>query len=151
MPTRFAEARFTAQKPLQFRAGQARQLEITPTKPLYAARPVARLFAGRRRAGEGDRRESAGLRYAEQGNLVAVVPNGTACLGISSAARRPPVSMEGKGALFKRFADIDAIDLLGDTEEVEAFINSVRYLGPSFGGINLEDIKARTASSSRTG
>ncbi|MGL4397554.1 MAG: NADP-dependent malic enzyme, partial [Hyphomicrobium sp.] len=50
--------------------------------------------------------------------------------------------MEGKAALFKRFADIDSIDLLVDTEDVEAFINSVRYLGPSFGGINLEDIKA---------
>ena len=50
--------------------------------------------------------------------------------------------MEGKGALFKRFADIDGIDLLIDTADVDAFINCVRYLGPSFGGINLEDIKA---------
>src|SRR3970282_1314751 len=50
--------------------------------------------------------------------------------------------MEGKGALFKRFADIDGIDLLVDTADVDAFINCVRYLGPSFGGINLEDIKA---------
>src|SRR5262249_46562857 len=50
--------------------------------------------------------------------------------------------MEGKGALFKRFADIDGIDLLIDTQDVDAFINCVRYLGPSFGGINLEDIKA---------
>ena len=50
--------------------------------------------------------------------------------------------MEGKGALFKRFADIDAIDILVDTDDVDAFVNSVRYLGPTFGGINLEDIKA---------
>jgi malate dehydrogenase (oxaloacetate-decarboxylating)(NADP+) len=74
---------------------------------------------------------------------VAVVSNGTAILGLGNlgAQAAKPV-MEGKGALFKRFADIDGIDLLIDTQDVEAFINCVRYLGPSFGGINLEDIKA---------
>ena len=50
--------------------------------------------------------------------------------------------MEGKAVLFKRFADVDSIDLEVDTEDVDAFVNAVRYLGPSFGGINLEDIKA---------
>ena len=72
-----------------------------------------------------------------------MVSNGTAILGLGNlgALASKPV-MEGKGALFKRFADIDAIDLLVDTEDVDAFINCVRYLGPSFGGINLEDIKA---------
>src|SRR5919108_85126 len=62
-------------------------------------------------------------------------------LGNLGALAAKPV-MEGKGALFKRFADIDAIDLLVDTQDVDAFINCVRYLGPTFGGINLEDIKA---------
>jgi malate dehydrogenase (oxaloacetate-decarboxylating)(NADP+) len=50
--------------------------------------------------------------------------------------------MEGKSVLFKRFADVDSIDLEVDTQDVDEFINSVRYIGPSFGGINLEDIKA---------
>ena len=74
---------------------------------------------------------------------MAVVSNGTAILGLGNLRRlaAKPV-MEGKGALFKRFADIDAIDILVDTPDPEAFINCVRYLGPSFGGINLEDIKA---------
>ena len=81
--------------------------------------------------------------YTNKGNLVAVVSNGTAILGLGNlgAQAAKPV-MEGKGALFKRFADIDGIDLLIDTADVDAFINCVRYLGPSFGGINLEDIKA---------
>ncbi len=74
---------------------------------------------------------------------MAVVSNGTAILGLGNlgALAAKPV-MEGKGALFKRFADIDGIDLLVDTRGSRAFINCVRYLGPSFGGINLEDIKA---------
>src|SRR5260370_25223362 len=75
--------------------------------------------------------------------MVAVITNGTAILGLGNlgALAAKPV-MEGKAVLFKRFADIDSIDLEVDTEDPEAFINSVRYLGPSFGGINLEDIKA---------
>jgi malate dehydrogenase (oxaloacetate-decarboxylating)(NADP+) len=75
--------------------------------------------------------------------MVAVISNGTAVLGLGNlgALAAKPV-MEGKAVLFKRFADIDAIDLEIDTEDVDAFINCVRYLGPSFGGINLEDIKA---------
>ena len=77
------------------------------------------------------------------GNLVAVISNGTAILGLGNlgALASKPV-MEGKAVLFKRFADVDSIDLEVDTEDPDAFINCVRYLGPSFGGINLEDIKA---------
>jgi len=75
--------------------------------------------------------------------MVAVITNGTAILGLGDlgALAAKPV-MEGKAALFKRFADIDSIDLEVDTKDVEEFIGAVRYLGPSFGGINLEDIKA---------
>jgi malate dehydrogenase (oxaloacetate-decarboxylating)(NADP+) len=75
--------------------------------------------------------------------MVAVITNGTAILGLGNlgALAAKPV-MEGKAVLFKRFADVDSIDLEIDTEDPDAFINSVRYLGPSFGGINLEDIKA---------
>ena len=75
--------------------------------------------------------------------MVAVISNGTAILGLGNlgALASKPV-MEGKAVLFKRFADVDSIDLEVDTEDVDEFINCVRYLGPSFGGINLEDIKA---------
>ena len=72
-----------------------------------------------------------------------MISNGTAILGLGNlgALASKPV-MEGKAVLFKRFADVDSIDLEVDTEDVDEFINAVRYLGPSFGGINLEDIKA---------
>ncbi|MFM9163267.1 MAG: NADP-dependent malic enzyme [Methylocystis sp.] len=81
--------------------------------------------------------------YTTRGNMVAVITNGTAILGLGDlgALAAKPV-MEGKAALFKRFADVDSIDLEVDTNDVDAFIAAVRYLGPSFGGINLEDIKA---------
>ncbi|MGX6960376.1 MAG: NADP-dependent malic enzyme [Rickettsia endosymbiont of Pentastiridius leporinus] len=82
-------------------------------------------------------------KYTARGNLVAVISNGTAVLGLGNlgAAASKPV-MEGKVVLFKKFADIDAIDLEVDTKDPEEFINAVKYLGYSFGGINLEDIKA---------
>ena len=75
--------------------------------------------------------------------MVAVISNGTAVLGLGNlgAVASKPV-MEGKVALFKRFADIDGIDLEIGTEDVDEFVNAVRFLGPGFGGINLEDIKA---------
>jgi malate dehydrogenase (oxaloacetate-decarboxylating)(NADP+) len=146
MPVKFDAARFTAEEALQFHCqGKPGKLEITPTKPLTTQRdlslayspgvavPVQAIAHDPQRAYD----------YTNKGNLVAVVSNGTAILGLGNlgAQAAKPV-MEGKGALFKRFADIDGIDLLIDTPDVDAFINCVRYLGPSFGGINLEDIKA---------
>ncbi|HEY3798568.1 MAG TPA: malic enzyme-like NAD(P)-binding protein, partial [Caulobacteraceae bacterium] len=85
----------------------------------------------------------AAYDYTAKGNLVAVISNGTAILGLGDlgALASKPV-MEGKAVLFKRFAGVDSIDLEVDTSDVEEFIGAVRYLGPSFGGINLEDIKA---------
>lgn len=82
-------------------------------------------------------------KYTAKGNMVAVVTNGTAILGLGNlgALAAKPV-MEGKAGLFKLFAGIDAIDLGIDTTNVETFINVVKHLAPSFGGINLEDIKA---------
>jgi len=81
--------------------------------------------------------------YTTKGNMVAVITNGTAILGMGNlgALAAKPV-MEGKSVLFKRFADINSIDIELDTEDPEAFINAVRLMGPTFGGINLEDIKA---------
>ncbi|MSP88387.1 MAG: NADP-dependent malic enzyme [Alphaproteobacteria bacterium] len=81
--------------------------------------------------------------YTAKGNLVAVISNGTAVLGLGDlgALAAKPV-MEGKAVLFKRFADVDGFDICVDTKDVDQFVNCVRYLSPSFGGINLEDIKA---------
>ena len=81
--------------------------------------------------------------YTNKGNLVAVITNGTAVLGLGNlgALASKPV-MEGKAVLFKRFADINSIDIELDTEDVDAFCQAVRLMGPTFGGINLEDIKA---------
>jgi malate dehydrogenase (oxaloacetate-decarboxylating)(NADP+) len=86
---------------------------------------------------------AAAYDYTAKGNLVAVISNGTAILGLGDlgALASKPV-MEGKAVLFKRFADIDSIDLEVDTKDVDTFINCVAPLEPSFGGINLEDIKA---------
>ena len=81
--------------------------------------------------------------YTNKGNLVAVISNGTAVLGLGNlgALAFKPV-MEGKSVLFKRFADVNSIDIELDTEDPDAFCNAVRLMGPTFGGINLEDIKA---------
>ena len=126
-------------------SGRPGKLEITPTKPMATQRdlslayspgvatPCLRIHAD----------PSTAYDYTAKGNIVAVISNGTAVLGLGDlgALASKPV-MEGKAVLFKRFADVDGIDLEVDTRDVEEFINSVRYLGPSFGGINLEDIKA---------
>jgi malate dehydrogenase (oxaloacetate-decarboxylating)(NADP+) len=81
--------------------------------------------------------------YTSKGNYVAVISNGTAVLGLGNlgALAGKPV-MEGKSVLFKRFADIDSVDIEVATENADEFINAVKYLGPTWGGINLEDIKA---------
>jgi malate dehydrogenase (oxaloacetate-decarboxylating)(NADP+) len=81
--------------------------------------------------------------YTAKGNLVAVISNGTAILGMGNlgALASKPV-MEGKAVLFKRFADVDSIDIELDSEDTDALIEAVAMMEPSFGGINLEDIKA---------
>jgi len=85
-------------------------------------------------------------KYTTKGNLVAVISNGTAVLGlgdIGPEASKPV--MEGKGLLFKIFADIDVFDIEVDTKNVDKFIETVKNIAPTFGGINLEDIKAPEA------
>ena len=82
-------------------------------------------------------------RYTSKGNLVAVVSNGTAVLGlgdIGPLAGKPV--MEGKGLLFKAFADIDVFDIEVDKTDVDGFVDTVKAIAPTFGGINLEDFKA---------
>lgn len=125
--------------------GRPGKLEIVPTKPMATQRDLSLAYspgvAVPVKAIAED--PSRAFDYTTRGNLVAVISNGTAILGLGNlgALASKPV-MEGKAVLFKRFADVDSIDLEIDTEDPDAFINAVRYLGPSFGGINLEDIKA---------
>jgi malate dehydrogenase (oxaloacetate-decarboxylating)(NADP+) len=136
----------TDQEALNFHSrGRPGKLEIIATKPMATQRDLSLAYspgvAVPVKAIAAD--PSTAYDYTARGNMVAVITNGTAILGLGNlgALASKPV-MEGKAVLFKRFADIDSIDLEIDTEDPEAFINSVRYLGPSFGGINLEDIKA---------
>jgi malate dehydrogenase (oxaloacetate-decarboxylating)(NADP+) len=125
--------------------GKPGKLEINPTKPMATQRDLSLAYSPgvavpvRRIAENPD----CAYDYTTKGNLVAVISNGTAILGLGDlgALASKPV-MEGKAVLFKRFADVDSIDLEVDTKDVDQFIAAVRYLGPSFGGINLEDIKA---------
>ncbi len=137
---------FTDQEALAFHAlPKPGKLEINPTKPMATQRDLSLAYSPgvavpvRAIAENPD----AAFDYTSRGNLVAVISNGTAILGLGNlgALAAKPV-MEGKAVLFKRFADVDAIDLEVDTDDVEKFVGAVRYLGPSFGGINLEDIKS---------
>ena len=145
MPT-IKKPSFTDEEALAFHAGgKPGKIEISPTKPMATQRDLSLAYSPGvavpvRAIAE---RPDAAYDYTAKGNLVAVISNGTAILGLGDlgALASKPV-MEGKAVLFKRFADVDAIDLEVDTTDVEAFIAAVRYLGPTFGGINLEDIRA---------
>ncbi len=139
-------ARVTPEEALALHAeGRPGKLEIRLIKPLITARDLSLAYS----PGVAEpclhihRDRNLAYDYTAKGNFVAVVSNGTAVLGLGNlgALASKPV-MEGKVALFKRFADVDGIDLCIDTEDADELINAVRYLGPSFGGINLEDIKA---------
>ncbi|MBW8318586.1 MAG: NADP-dependent malic enzyme, partial [Rhizobium sp.] len=129
----------TEQEALDFHAqGRPGKLEITPTKAMATQRDLSLAYspgvAVPVKAIAAD--PATAYDYTTRGNMVAVISNGTAILGLGNlgALASKPV-MEGKAVLFKRFADVDSIDLEVDTENVEEFINCVRYLGPSFGGI----------------
>jgi malate dehydrogenase (oxaloacetate-decarboxylating)(NADP+) len=145
-PARSARPTFTDQEALQFhQQGRPGKIEVLPTKPMATQRdlslayspgvavPVLAIAQDPTRA----------FDYTAKGNFVAVISNGTAILGLGNlgALASKPV-MEGKAVLFKRFADVDSIDLEVSTEDPDEFINCVRFLGQTFGGINLEDIKA---------
>ncbi|SKA06924.1 allosteric NADP-dependent malic enzyme [Enhydrobacter aerosaccus] len=127
------------------KAGRPGKIEIIATKPLVTQRDLALAYSPGVAAPclEIAKDPAKAYDYTVKGNLVAVISNGTAVLGLGDlgALGGKPV-MEGKAVLFKRFADVDCIDLEVDTKDVDQFVNCVRYLGPTFGGINLEDIKA---------
>jgi malate dehydrogenase (oxaloacetate-decarboxylating)(NADP+) len=138
--------KFTDQEALDFHSrGKPGKLEVTPTKPMATQRDLSLAYSPgvavpvRAIADNPD----LAYDYTSKGNMVAVISNGTAILGLGDlgALAAKPV-MEGKSVLFKRFADIDSIDIEVDTKDPDEFINCVKYLGPAFGGINLEDIAA---------
>lgn len=125
--------------------GRPGKIEIIPSKPLTTQEDLSLAYspgvAGPCREIHKD--PDKVYDYTIRGNLVAVISNGTAVLGLGAigALASKPV-MEGKAVLFKRYADVDAVDLEVDTTDVDRFVDCVSLLGPSFGGINLEDIRA---------
>ena len=138
--------KFSDQEALRFHSqGRPGKIEIISSKPMATQRDLSLAYSPGVAAPVRAISENPDCvyDYTAKGNLVAVITNGSAILGLGNlgALASKPV-MEGKAVLFKRFADVDAIDLEIDSEDVEEFVNCVKLLGPSFGGINLEDIKA---------
>src|SRR5437870_6203684 len=125
--------------------GRPGKTEVVPTKPTATQRDLALAYTPgvAKPCLEIAKNPEEVYKYTAKGNLVAVITNGTAVLGLGAigAAAGKPV-MEGKAVLFKRCADIDVFDLELDTRDTEQFINAVKLLEPTFGGINLEDIAA---------
>jgi len=124
------------------------KIQVVPTKKYATQRDLALAYSPGVAAPclAIEKNPSDAYKYTSKGNLVAVITNGTAVLGLGNigAEASKPV-MEGKGLLFKIFADIDVFDIEVNTENVEEFIQTVKNIAPTFGGINLEDIKAPEA------
>jgi len=138
--------KYTEAEALEFHArGRPGKIEIIATKPMATQRDLALAYSPGVAVPVRAIAENPTLAYdfTAKGNLVAVISNGTAILGLGNlgALASKPV-MEGKAVLFKRFADVDAIDIEVKTEDAQRFIDAVELLEPSFGGINLEDIAA---------
>ena len=124
------------------------KIKVVPTKKYATQRDLSLAYSPgvAEPCLEIQKDKSNSYKYTSKGNLVAVITNGTAVLGLGNigAEASKPV-MEGKALLFKIFADIDVFDIEVDTENIEEFINTVKNIAPTFGGINLEDIKAPEA------
>ncbi|UYY60180.1 NADP-dependent malic enzyme [Sphingomonas sp. S2-65] len=141
-----SKVQFSEREALRYHSeGRPGKIEIVASKPMATQRDLALAYspgvAVPVRAIAED--PSLAYDYTAKGNLVAVISNGTAILGLGNlgALASKPV-MEGKAVLFKRFADVDSIDIELKTEDVNRFIDAVELMEPSFGGINLEDIKS---------
>src|SRR5881398_2662533 len=138
--------RYTEAEALEFHShGRPGKIEIVATKPMATQRDLSLAYSPGvavpvRAIADNP---ACAYDYTSKGNLVAVISNGTAILGLGNlgALAAKPV-MEGKAVLFKRFADIDSIDLEVSSEDPDEIVNCVRLLGKSWGGINLEDIRA---------
>ena len=138
--------KYTDQEALDYHnSGKAGKIEINSSKPMTTKRDLALAYSPGVAAPVKAiaKNPDAVYDYTTKGNLVAVISNGSAILGLGNlgALASKPV-MEGKAILFKRFADIDAIDLEIDSSDAKEIINCISSLGKSFGGINLEDIAA---------
>src|SRR4051812_6533351 len=125
--------------------GRPGKIEVIPTKPYSSQRDLSLAYSpgvAEPCLAIAENVEDV-YKYTAKGNLVAVISNGTAVLGLGDIG--PEASkrvMEGKGVLFKIFADIDVFDIEIDTKDTEEFIRTVKAISPTFGGINLEDIAA---------
>ena len=134
------------QQALEYHAkGRPGKIEVVPTKEAKTQRDLSLAYSPgvAEPCLEIAKDINNVYKYTAKGNLVAVISNGTAVLGLGDIGPEAgkPV-MEGKAVLFKKFADIDAFDIQVDCTDPEEFINTVKHLGYSWGGINLEDIKA---------
>ena len=136
----------TKEQALEYhRKGKPGKIEVVATKSVLTARDLSMAYTPgvAEPCLEIQKRPDDAFKYTSRANLVAVVTNGTAVLGLGNigALAGKPV-MEGKGVLFKRFAGIDVFDIELGTEDAEQIIRTVKLLEPTFGGINLEDIRA---------
>ncbi|MBR2170640.1 NADP-dependent malic enzyme [Sphingopyxis sp.] len=141
-----SKVQFSDREALLYHAyGRPGKIEIVASKPMATQRDLSLAYSPGVAVPVNAIAEdpAKAYDYTIKGNLVAVISNGTAILGLGNlgALASKPV-MEGKAVLFKRFADVDSIDLEVDTEDPQRFIEAVELLAPSFGGINLEDIAA---------
>ncbi len=141
-----SNVKFTRDEALDFHSrGRPGKIEIIASKPMATQRDLSLAYSPGVAVPVEEIARDPGRAYdlTAKGNLVAVISNGTAILGLGNlgALAAKPV-MEGKAVLFKRFADVDSIDIEVDTADPQRFIEAVELLGPSFGGINLEDIAA---------
>lgn len=139
-------AKLRKQDALDYHAqGRPGKIEVIPTKPHSSQRDLSLAYSPgvAEPCLEIEKNPEDVYKYTAKGNLVAVISNGTAVLGLGNigALASKPV-MEGKGLLFKIFADIDVFDIEVDATDIDLFVNTVKAIAPTFGGINLEDIKA---------
>ena len=139
-------AKFNKQDALDYHSqGRPGKIEVVPTKPYSTQRDLTLAYSPgvAEPCLEIEKNPEDAYKYTAKGNLVAVISNGTAVLGLGNigALASKPV-MEGKGLLFKIFADIDVFDIEISATNIDEFVNTVKNIAPTFGGINLEDIKA---------
>lgn len=139
-------AKFRKQEALDYHSqGRPGKIEVIPTKPYSSQRDLTLAYSPgvAEPCLDIEKNPEDAYRYTSKGNLVAVISNGTAVLGlgdIGPLASKPV--MEGKGMLFKIYADIDVFDIEVDANDIDTFVQTVKAIAPTFGGINLEDIKA---------
>jgi malate dehydrogenase (oxaloacetate-decarboxylating)(NADP+) len=140
-------SKFTREEALEYHRlkGRPGKIEVCPTKPMDTERQLSLAYSPGVAEPVLDIAKNAedAYEYTSKGNLVAVVSNGTAILGLGNLGplASKPV-MEGKGVLFKKFAGVDVFDIELNETDVEEIIKTVAAIAPTFGGINLEDIKA---------